>query len=320
MPLEELSRAARHALEVVGPATVAIGRDGRGSGIVVADGRVLTNAHNLRDRTTLVTFADGREVQADAQGVDSDGDLAVLAVDTAGATPPPWREAGTVEAGDWVVALSAGRLRGPRVTAGMVSSTGQAFRGPRGRRVRGSVEHTATLARGSSGGPLLDLDGRLVGINTHRVERGFYLALPADADLRRRVDLLAAGVVPTRRRLGVAIAPREVAARLRASVGLPGRDGLLVRAVDEGSPSAVAGIVRGDLLVRAGDHDLRDADDLFDALDGAPEGGPLALALVRGADELTVSVTFEAAAPAEPAPVAPAAPADEGSAPEEGVT
>jgi serine protease Do len=288
----ELSEAARTALRGAGPATVAIGQDGRGSGVVVGDGRVLTNAHNLRDVTTLVTFADGRNAQAEALGVDADGDLAVLAVDTAGITPPAWSET-AASPGDWVVALSAGRLRGVRVTVGMVSGTARAFRGPRGRRVTGSIEHTAPLGRGSSGGPLLDLAGRLAGVNTHRVERGFYLAVPADADLRRRVDDLAQGVVPTRRRLGVAIAPREVASRLRASVGLPARDGLLVRAVEPDSPAAAAGIQRGDLLVRVGERELRLPDDLFEALDGPAGPEPLAVTLVRGTEERTVAVTFE---------------------------
>jgi S1-C subfamily serine protease len=298
MALQELSNAVRSALATVGPATVAIGRDGRGSGLVIADGRVVTNAHNLRDRTTQVTFADGRAVQAEALGVDADGDLAVLAVETGGVSGPTWADE-PVGAGDWVIALSAGGLRGQRVTAGLVSGTERAFRGPRGRRVTGSIEHTAPVPRGSSGGPLLDLAGRVVGLNTHRVERGFYLAVPADADLRRRTDDLAAGTAPEHRRLGVALAPRDVGARLRASVGLPSREGLLVRAVEEGSPAAAAGIQRGDLLVRAGDRELREPDDLFEALDAGTGSEPLTITVVRGVEELVISVSFEPGAAAQ---------------------
>ncbi|MDQ2651382.1 MAG: hypothetical protein M3Z03_17735, partial [Actinomycetota bacterium] len=83
----ELSEAARTVDRTAGPSVVRIGRQGgRGCGIVVADGHVLTNAHNLRDRTTEVTFADGRTAQGEAVAADGDGDLVVLAVDT-GAAP-----------------------------------------------------------------------------------------------------------------------------------------------------------------------------------------------------------------------------------------
>ena len=84
----------------------------------------------------------------------------------------------------------------------------------------------------------------------------------------------------------------NVAARLRAAVGLTGRDGLLVREVADGSPAAKAGITRGDLLVRAGDRDLRTTDDLFAVLGGISTGDQLVLGVVRGVEELDVTVTF----------------------------
>ena len=119
--LTELDEASRTVVAVAAGGTVAIGRDGRGTGIVIAEGRVLTNAHNLRDRTTQVTFADGRVAQAEVTGSDVDGDLTVLAVDTTGATPLQWAEA-EVDQGDWVFALASGGLRGVRVTSGSVSA------------------------------------------------------------------------------------------------------------------------------------------------------------------------------------------------------
>src|SRR4051794_35744596 len=85
--------AARTALAAVGPATVAIGRHWRGAGLVVAPNRVLTNAHNLRDRTTQVTFADGRVEQGRVIGSDADHDVIVLEVDTGAIAPPAWADA-----------------------------------------------------------------------------------------------------------------------------------------------------------------------------------------------------------------------------------
>ena len=149
--IEELQAATATVADRVGAATVAIGRDRRGTGIVLAEGQVLTNAHNLRDRTTEVTFPDGRTAQGEVLGADPEGDLAVLAVDTTGATPAEWA---TPEAvlGQVVFAAARGR-HGLRVSFGLVSGTGRSFRGPRGRRIAGSVEHTAPAGEGLVGRP-----------------------------------------------------------------------------------------------------------------------------------------------------------------------
>src|SRR5690606_28168900 len=123
-------------------------------------------------------------------------------------SPIVWAEQ-PVQAGDVVFAAGPNN-HGGRVTMGLVTTMGRAFRGPRGRRIEGSIEHSAPLARGSSGGPLVDRHGHLVGLNTHRLGDGFTLAVPADADLRRRIEDLGRGVVPERKRLGVAVASADV--------------------------------------------------------------------------------------------------------------
>ncbi len=153
------------------------------------------------------------------------------------------------------------------------------------------------MGRGSSGGPLVDPEGRLQAINTHRPGDGLYLALPVTEARRSRIESLARGESPTRRRLGVALAPPHVARRLRAAVGLPARDGALVREVDEGSPGGVAGLTRGDLIVVAAGQPVGSIDDLLAAVDGVGEEGTLTLRVVRGTDEVDLTVRFEAAAP-----------------------
>jgi S1-C subfamily serine protease len=286
--IEELQTAVTTVADGAGPSIVGIGRGTRGSGVVIADGKVLTNAHNLRGDEVTVTFADGRRTRGTVAGWDGDGDLAVIDVDTAGATPVAWADGADLGVGTAVFGASASHGGGTRVTFGMVSAIARAFRGPGGRRIDGSVEHTAPLAPGSSGGALLDATGKLVGINTNRIGEGFYLALPADAALRSRVDALARGESPSRPRLGVAVAPSHVARRLRRSVGLPERDGILVRGVEDDSPAAAAGIQAGDLIVEVGGKGVTDADDLYAAL-GALEL-PFEVKVVRGTDERTVQV------------------------------
>jgi serine protease Do len=290
--LAELQEAVAAVATAAAPSVVGIGSRTRGSGVVIADGAVLTNAHNLRGPEVTVRFADGRATRGTVAGVDWDGDLAVVSVDTTGATPIAWSTgAGTI--GSAVFAAAATPSGAARVSFGFVSSVERAFRGPGGRRISGSLEHTAPLAPGSSGSALLDADGALVGLNTNRVGEGFYLALPADAALKTRVDALSRGESRERPRLGIAVAPAHVSRRLRASVGLPERDGVLVRGVEEGSPAEAAGIAEGDLLVTAAGKPVTDVDALHELLRDA--GFPLELVLVRGTEERTVTVTAPAA-------------------------
>ena len=288
--LTEIAAATRAAHHVAAPATVAIGRHARGAGVVIAPDRVLTSAHNLRDRTTQVTFADGHADQAALVGSDPDHDVVVLEVPTGDITPLEWAED---EAGPGDAVFALGRSAGgDRITAGVVSGVGRTFRGPRGRRVTGALEHTAPLARGSSGGPLVDAEGHLVGVNTHRLGEGFYLALPADDDLRGRVDALLAGRHLRTRRLGIVVVPGPKAARMRRRVGLPDVPGLLVRAVAEGSPAAAADLGEGDLVTAVGGSPVAGVDDLWDALDAAADEDELTVTVLRGTEERTVTVTF----------------------------
>ncbi len=288
--LDDIQASIRQLAEGAGSSVVGIGqRWGAGSGIVLADGQVLTNAHNVRGDQVTVTFADGRTAEGSVAGHDIDGDLAVIGVSTGDAPALPWASGPSAGIGTPVFALANPGGRGLRVTFGFVSGTGRTFRGPRGRRITGSLEHTAPLLPGSSGGPVLDSGGRLLGINTNRLGEGFYLAIPADEALRGRVDALARGQSAAPPRLGIAIAPGHVARRLRRAVGLPDAEGLLIREVADASPAARAGLAQGDLIVAAAGQPVTTPDDLFDALQAAA-GGTLDLAIVRGTGERTVQV------------------------------
>lgn len=290
--LEQLSQEIAAAGERVGPSVVGLGRGwGRGSGVVVAPGRVLTNAHVLRGQEVAVRLRSGDSVAGSVAGLDPDLDLAVIAADTGDAPAVAWEPEAveTVATGTPVFALADPGGRGLRVTLGFVSAAGRSFRGPRGRRITGTIEHTAALPRGASGGPLVDAAGRLLGLNTVRLEGGLIMAVPADAALKAAVDGLARGEGGRRPRLGVALAPPRAARHLRGAVGLDERDGLLVRAVQEGSPADAAGIRRGDLLVSAAGRSLTSVDDLLDALES---GDAIDVVLVRGSEELTVTVAL----------------------------
>lgn len=297
--LTALNKALAAASAAASAATVSIGRDGRGSGVVVADGVVLTNAHALRARTTQVRFADGRTVQAEVRGTDPDGDLITLAVDTAGVAPLPWADADAFPAAGHLVVAAHGD---GSVAVASIAATGRTFPGPRGRSIADAIEHTASLARGASGGPLVDLDGKLVGINTNRTDAG-YQAIALTDTTRSRVEALVAGRSFHRKRLGVALAPAATTAAVRRAAGLPELVGLLVRGVSEDSPAAHAGLAEGDVIVSGGGIATDSLDALARALDTADE--TVTLTVVRGVDERVVVVSFAFAASQAPSAASP---------------
>ena len=292
MILTEIGETVGSVAESAGRSVVGLGGHwGMGSGVVLEDGLVLTNAHNVSPEQATVTFFDGRVEQATVMGIDVDADLALLEVGTGAAGPVAWQPEDVAPViGAPVVGLANPGGRGLRATLGLVAAADRSFRGPRGRRVAGGFEHTALAPPGASGGPVVDLDGMLIGINTRRLGRGFYLAQAATGDMRDVVTALRSGDRPQPRRLGVGLAPVEVTRRLRRTMGLDEADGLLVRLVEEGSPADVAGVKEGDVLVSAGDQSTADVDDLHRVL--AVGGESLDLGLVRVNDRLTVTARF----------------------------
>lgn len=295
--LAEIKDSIASAAGAQGPAVVGVGRGWRsGTGTVVGTGRILTAAHNVGERAT-VALGNGDRSEVEPLGVDRDLAIALVAADTGDVEPLAWAPVeSTIEIGTPVIALANPGGRGLRATLGFISASDRSFRGPRGRRITGALEHTASLPRGSAGGPLLDLEGRLIGINALRLEGDLILALGATAGLREAVDRLGRGEEADRPRLGVAVAPPYVARRMRRAVGLAERDGILVREVEAGSPADRAGLAQGDLIVAADGHELDSVDDLHRAIDEAGGEGGLSLGIVRGTDEREIQVELAAEA------------------------
>jgi S1-C subfamily serine protease len=292
--LDGIQEEIQHVAQRVGNSVVGVGqRWGVGSGVVLGNDQVLTNAHNVRGDEISVTFPDGHTATGRILGLDVDGDIAVIGVETGDLPAIEWATDDAPGIGAPVFALSNPGGRGLRVTLGFITGVERSFRGPRGRRITGSIEHDAPLLPGSSGGPVVSREGRLLGLNTHRLGEGFYLAIPADETLRGRVDALGRGESKSRARLGIGVAPSHVARGLRRAVGLPDADGLLVRLVEDDSPASRAGLAVGDLITQAAGQPVAGTDDLFKALETAANG-VIELVILRGADERTVDVQLGA--------------------------
>jgi serine protease Do len=274
---KDLSAFIADSAERFGPSVVGLRGDARGTGIVIADQRVLTTAANLGGDRAEVVFDDGHAESASVTGLDRRRGIAVLTVDTRERVPLVFGSADH-GIGDAVVALANPWGHALSAAPGFIAS----------RRERpAGLAHTAPCPRGAGGGPLMDATGGLVGVNATRLAGGFVLAIATDAETRARVAALAAAEQRSDRALGVAIAPAREARRLRRAVGLEQRDGLLVRAVAPDSPASRAGIRRGDMIVAAGATPIGTVDDLLAQLE--TEEAELGLTIVRGNDELPLT-------------------------------
>ena len=270
--------AARSTPGVVG---VRAGRR-RGTALWLADGQVLTAAHNVRAADVEVVDHQGRTIAAADVTASEDLDLAVVTVavaDGGTVTVLPW--AGSPPAvGDAVVAIAAPEGLA-RTTVGQVATAAGRIRTATGSPLIGVLEHTAPLPRGASGGPVLDREGAVAAIDLNRLDGGLYQAVPLDDHVRTAIAALREGEVPTARRLGVSVVGDRRAHALRAAVGLPPADGVLLHGVDPDGPSA--GLLdRGDRIHALDGATIRGTDDLLVALRSA--GSSVELAVTRGAD------------------------------------
>jgi serine protease Do len=290
-PLTELEQMIAAVTDAHAPAVVGLGHGrGQGCGVVVGKDRVITLARHVGDTGVGLSFADGRQLEAEVVGQDSDLDLAALSADTGSITGLSWADTDP-GIGRAVIALANPGGRGLRATVGFVCAVGTVFRSHRGRTIATGIEHTAPLVPGSGGGPLLDSEGRLVGLNTLRLTGGLIVATSAVA-LRDPTEQLFAGTRRPPRRLGIAVARPGVADRLREAVGLPAQDGVLVHSVADESPAHRAGLRRGDLIVAAAGRPIAQVDDLYPALDSDGTADAVELSLVRGTHTRHVTVSF----------------------------
>ena len=268
----------------VGAAVIPLGRGARrGCGLVVAADQVVAMSHSLSSEQPELRIA-GEVREGAVERSDRTAGLSLIAVATGEITPITWAD-DAPQLGDVVFALGDPGT-GLRVTEGRVSAGPLSLRGRGGRLIDG-IEHTAPLPRGSGGGPLVDPDGAVVGVNALRGDAGFLLALPARA-VQSAVERIVEGREPAR--LGVALASPSASRRMRRAVGLPDHDGLLVQGVEDASAADRAGVARGDLLVSLAGAPLATIDDLHSALDANSSAPAIELGVLRATEQLQLSV------------------------------
>lgn len=268
-------------------------RRGQGTGFVVSeDGFIATNNHVVRGaQEFLVRFNDGREAPATLVGTDPETDIAVLRVEVADLTPLAWGDSDAADVGDWVIALGTPFGLADSVTAGIISAKGrQVGLSP----LESYLQTDATVNPGNSGGPLVDLDGRVVGINTAIESRsggsdGISFAIPS-AMARTTVEAIIAGSAPSRGFLGVQMQPLD--RDLAASFGFSGQ-GVVVSRVSPDSPAEAAGLQPGDILVRVNGEAATSVPNAQRAIKLCAPGRECPIEFVRDGQAHTTSATLE---------------------------
>jgi len=278
---------------------------GEGSGFIVrGDGVILTNAHVVSDADEVVVkLTDRREFTAKVLGTDKTTDIAVLKIDAQNlpAVPPALPQ--SLRVGEWVVAIGSPFGFESTVTAGVISATRRALPGD------GAVSFIQTDAAvnpGNSGGPLINMRGEVVGINSQIFSRsggyqGVSFAIPIDVAYRIQQQILATGQV-RHAKFGVGV--QEVDQLLAESFGLPRPAGALVSEVVPGGAAQRAGLQMGDVVLAANGEVMERAVDLSAVVGMAQPGTPLALRIWRAGKELTLNAKLDDAAPNR-TPVAP---------------
>ncbi len=306
--LDAYSNAVVSAAEQVSPSVVKIdvlkgkerhrSREGAGSGsgfIITPDGFVLTNSHVVHGAQRVeVTLADGRRPDAHVVGSDPDTDLAVVRIFAPNLNAVRLGDSNALRVGQLAIAIGNPYGFQYTVTAGVVSALGRSFRAESGRLMDNLIQTDAALNPGNSGGPLVNSRGEVIGVNTAVIlaAQGLCFAIAINTAKLITGWLIKDGVV-RRSYIGVGGQTVKLHRRLVRYFHLPVETGLLVVAVEPGSPAGRAGLREGDVLVEFNGHPIAGVDDLHKQLTGSQVGVRSPLTVVRRSEKLQLEIVPE---------------------------
>ena len=267
--------------------------------IISPDGYILTNNHVVEDATRLeVTLNDGDKYEAKVIGADPPIDLALVKIDPKGKTLPVLTlgDSDKLRVGQWVVAIGNPLNLEYTVTAGVVSAKKRRLPiGSTDAQIANFIQTDAAINLGNSGGPLLDVKGRVVGINTAisraNFAEGIGFALPIN-EARAAVEQLRESGSVKRGFIGITMNPTGINDDAREYIGLPDNNGVIVLDVQEDEPAARAGVKRGDVIRRVDGEAVKDNQDLVSRIASRRPGDKVRLDLFRDGKTSTVTVTL----------------------------
>ncbi|MDO8532366.1 MAG: trypsin-like peptidase domain-containing protein [Dehalococcoidia bacterium] len=301
--LDSYSQAVTQAVDKVAPAVVKVsvargqrgrrGEGGTGSGFIIApDGLVLTNSHVVHGANGLdVTCSDGRTYAAQIIGEDPDTDLAVLRIPGQGLPAAELGDSDALRVGQLVIALGNPLGFQATVTAGIVSGVGRALRSYGGRLIENIIQTDAALNPGSSGGPLVDSRGRVVGVGTAIIAfaQGICFAIPINTAKWVAATLIQEGRI-VRGFLGIQGQRVTLQPEAAAALGVRQEAGVLVMGVAADSPAQQAGLRPGDVIVALAGKAVASVDTIHKILtrDSIDLNMPLVILREGRMTELTV--------------------------------
>ena len=271
--------------------------EGVGSGFIVSsDGYILTNTHVVDNATRVtVRLTDRREFQAKVIGSDDKSDVALLKIEAKNLPTVKIGDPSRLRPGEWVVAIGSPFNFQNSVTAGIVSAIGREVRGGSAYNYVNFIQTDVAVNPGNSGGPLFNLSGEVVGINSQIYSNtgsyaGLSFAIPIDIANNVRTQLAATGHV-TRGRIGVSI--QQVTAALAESFGLDRPRGAAVSSVDSGGPADKAGLKPEDIILSVNGRKIEQSSELPALIAGIRPGSSADLEVWRGKGTKHVNVIVE---------------------------
>lgn len=289
--LTDFSNGLTAAVEKGAASTVLVDARKRypASGIAYSEDLVLTAEHVVtREENIMVTLPDGRSVAATIAGRDPGSDLAVLRLAEKALSPP--KTSDEVKVGQLVLALGRPTSAGMQASWGIVTATHGPVRTSRGGLLDEYIESETTPYPGFSGGPLVNTEGEVLGLNTSGLTRGSSLTIPVKVAWRLADALSRHGTVK-RGYLGIRTQPVDIREAARTALKREQGDGLLVLWLEENGPAAKSGLLVGDILVAINGQSVGDPDDLFAALSSDTVGKPVPVEVLRGGRPETLQVT-----------------------------
>ena len=293
--LDAYSHAVTSVVDAVGPAVVSVSlRHGGGSGVLFTpDGYLLTNAHVVgRAASVKIGLPDGSTHEGNVVGTDPATDLAVVHIDGAHLPAAELGTSSKLRVGQLVVAIGNPLGFSFTVSAGVVSALGRTLRAQDGRLMDAIIQSDVALNPGNSGGPLVDSQARVVGINTAVIlgAQGLSFSVPVDTARWVLAELMQHGRV-RRGVLGLAAQTRPIDRRLARQLGLSQKTGVELMEVLPDKPAVRAGLRAGDILLSLDGTTVQTVDEVHRLLGASSIGRSMVSKVLRGTSVLDLPVT-----------------------------